>query len=183
MPLPCLCLTSLEPIPPFIVAAIPLASAGGAFFLEYSICHDATNATLSPNAVLPNTTLGYEIDAPIDDTPFRALCDAKSYVTVMCMIVYLLCFGIGMSPVPWAINAEIYPLRVRTECVGIATAANWMTNFLVAATFLSLQDAVSKPGAFWLYGCVAVLGAMWLCTAMPETSGKTLEQIERLFER
>ena len=41
-------------------------------------------------------------------------------------------------------NAEIYPLRVRTACVGIATAANWLTNFLVAATFLSLQHAVSK---------------------------------------
>ena len=95
----------------------------------------------------------------------------------------LLSFGVGMSPVPWAINSEIYPLRVRTVCVGIATAANWVTNFLVAATFLSLQDAVSKPGAFWLYGAFTVMGAIWLCLTMPETAGRSLEQIEVLFER
>ena len=56
-----------------------------------------------------------------------------------------------------------------------------LANFAVAATFLSLQDAVSKPGAFWIYGGVAVAGAVWLCIAMPETAGRSLEQIERLF--
>ena len=40
------------------------------------------------------------------------------------MIIYLLSFGVGMSPVPWAVNAEIYPMRVRTACVGIATASS-----------------------------------------------------------
>ena len=74
-------------------------------------------------------------------------------------------------------------MRVRSACVGIATAANWLTNFLVAATFLSLQHAVSKPGAFWLYGGVALLGAIWLGLTMPETAGRSLEQIERLFAR
>ena len=54
-------------------------------------------------------------------------------------------------------------------------------NFLVAATFLTLQDLVGKPGAFWLYGGVAVLGVVWLCVAMPETSGRSLEQIEDIF--
>ena len=54
-------------------------------------------------------------------------------------------------------------------------------NFIVAATFLSLQDLVGKPGAFWLYGSVAVLGVVWLCLTMPETSGRSLEQIEEIF--
>ena len=117
------------------------------------------------------------------DGPYAALCAVKSYVTVGGMVIYLLAFGIGMSPVPWAVNAEIYPLKVRTTCMGIATAANWITNFLVAATFLTLQSAVSKPGAFWLYGAMALAGAVWVGVAMPETAGRSLEQIERVFER
>ena len=123
------------------------------------------------------------MDEPPLSPALKGLCDAKGYVTVGAMVLYLLCFGIGMSPVPWAINSEIYPLRVRTACVGIATAANWITNFIVAATFLSLQDLVTKPGAFWLYGGVAVLGAIWLWRAMPETAGRSLEQIEAIFDR
>jgi len=112
-----------------------------------------------------------------------ALCDAKGVVLVLGMVSYLLCFGVGMSPVPWALNAELYPLKVRTTCVAIATAANWITNFIVAATFLSLQDAVGAPGTFWLYGVMAVLGGVWLCATMPETANRSLEQIERSFER
>jgi len=152
-------------------AAIALALEGGAFMLDASLCTHA-NATAPAYAAA-------DADAP---AAVQWLCDAKSYVTVGAMVLYLLCFGVGMSPVPWAINAEIYPLHVRAACVSIATSANWITNFIVAATFLSLQDALGKPGTFWLYGGVAVFGAIWLCVSMPETAGRSLEQIERLFE-
>ena len=74
-------------------------------------------------------------------------------------------------------------MKVRSACMAIATGFNWCANLLVAATFLSLQDAVSPPGAFWVYGGCALVGALWLCISMPETRGLTLEQIERLFER
>ena len=87
-----------------------------------------------------------------------------------------------MSPIPWAVNAEIYPMRVRSTCVALGTTANWVVNFLVAASFLSLQRLIGRPGTFWLYGGVAVLGAGWLGLTMPETAGRSLEQIERLFE-
>ena len=152
-------------------AAVSLALEGAAFTLDGAVCE------------LSNSTTAAALDEPPLSPALKGLCGAKGYVTVGAMVLYLLCFGIGMSPVPWAINSEIYPLRVRTACVGIATAANWITNFIVAATFLSLQDLVSKPGAFWLYGGVAVLGAIWLWRAMPETAGRSLEQIEAIFDR
>ena len=47
-----------------------------------------------------------------------------------------------MSPIPWTVNSEIYPLSVRSLCVGIATATNWTVNFVVAASFLSLEQAM-----------------------------------------
>ena len=65
----------------------------------------------------------------------------------------------------------------------VATASNWVMNFIVSATFLSLQDAVSRPGAFWLYGVLALVGGVWVWWTMPETAGRSLEQIEELFKR
>ena len=107
------------------------------------------------------------------------------------MVAYLVVFGIGLSPMPWTVNSEIYPQRARATCVSIATGVNWSANYLVAATFLSTSKLLStgttpsgdpKPdGAFWLYGGIAALGWLWLYGTMPETKGKTLEEIEGLF--
>lgn len=176
-----------------IGATISLALEGSVFLLDGSLCNSTTSATdappAAPNPITPGggrllvdgegALLG---EGESDGGVLQSLCAAKGYVTVAGMVLYLLCFGIGMSPVPWAINAEIYPMRVRGACMGIATASNWIMNFIVAATFLSLQDLVSKPGAFWVYGGVAALGTLWLCASMPETSGRSLEQIEALFK-
>lgn len=72
-------------------------------------------------------------------------------------------------------------MKVRSKCVAIGAGCNWVTNFIVSATFLSLQSAVSRPGAFWLYGSIALGGAIWLGFTMPETAGRSLEQIQSLF--
>lgn len=167
-----------------IGVSVSLALEGFVFLLDGSICN-ATSTAGAPaagaNASLQPDGHTADLAHGSGDGALDTLCAFKGWVTVGGLIVYLLCFGIGMSPVPWAVNAEIYPLRVRGVCMGIATASNWTMNFVVAATFLSLQDWVSKPGAFWLYGVVAVFGAIWLCSSMPETSGRSLEQIEELF--
>lgn len=107
----------------------------------------------------------------------------------MCM--YLLAFGVGMSPMPWVVNAEIYPLGERSIANGIATSANWVSNFVVSATFLDLAKALSTnrkcpdqhpDGAFFLYAGIALIGLIVLAFTMPETRGKTLEQMDELFE-
>jgi len=79
------------------------------------------------------------------------------------------------------VNSEIYPMRERSMCMGIATAAGWVANLLVSATFLTLESGVSTPGTFWLYGGIAALGALWLWMCMPETANKSLDEIEALF--
>ena len=80
-------------------------------------------------------------------------------------VLYLLLFGIGTSAVPWTINAEIYPMPVRSLCMGIGVACNWTANLLVAYTFLSLEDTISSAGTFWLYGGAAALGTVRLACA------------------
>ena len=96
---------------------------------------------------------------------------------------YLAAFQPGMGPMPWTINAEIYPLHARAMGVSTATTVNWVGNLVISLTFLDLTKAVSTYGAFWIYCGVAVLGWAWLYVYLPETRGLTLEEISKLFEK
>uniref|UniRef100_A0A7R9ZYA5 Hexose transporter 1 n=1 Tax=Pyrodinium bahamense TaxID=73915 RepID=A0A7R9ZYA5_9DINO len=109
---------------------------------------------------------------------------------VVCILAYLVCFGAGLSPVPWTVNAEIYPLHVRAQCVSLSTCTNWSMNFIVSQTFLSLARALSldpehpkshPDGIFLLYAGIASVGMVFAWFRMPETKGLSLEQIGDLF--
>lgn len=97
------------------------------------------------------------------------------------LMLYLCFFAIGMAPMPWAVNSEIYPLWARSACQSTAMTINWLSNFVVSATFLSLADAITKYGAFYLYAGIGVFGFIFLACLLPETKGITLEEVESLF--
>lgn len=119
--------------------------------------------------------------ADASDERHDGICAVTGWLSLIAMIAYLLAFGGGMSAIPWTINSEIYPMRSRSLCMGLATATNWIANLVVAATFLSLEAAVTRPVTFWLYGFLATLGFGLLALYMPETAKKKLEEIENMF--
>lgn len=88
----------------------------------------------------------------------------------------------GMGPMPWIINSEIYPTWARSTCVALATSVNLWSNLLVSSTFLTLTKALTKFGAFWLYACFAVLAYVFANRLLPETRGRSLDDVERLFD-
>lgn len=120
-----------------------------------------------------------------DANQFPPAAEKYGYVVVGTMIAYLFTFGVGMSSVPWTVNAEIYPNHARSLGTSASTTVNWIGNVAVSATFLTLasDDVLGKAGAFWLYASIAVAGWVWLFWCMPETKGLPLEEIELLFAR
>ncbi|EFN54539.1 hypothetical protein CHLNCDRAFT_8066, partial [Chlorella variabilis] len=104
-----------------------------------------------------------------------------TWLILACLVAYLAAFSPGLGPVPWAVNAEIYPLAVRGVATGLAATANWVSNALVAQTFLTLTQLLGGSGAFFLYAAIACAGFLWAHAVLPETNGLTLDQVQQLF--
>lgn len=108
----------------------------------------------------------------------------KTYATVMAigsLMLFVSSFAISLGPIFWLLNAEIYPLSVRSKAASAGTMTNWFFNFLVSLTFLPLIDLLSQTGAFWFYGAIGLV-TLWFCWKfVPETKGRSLEQINDIF--
>ena len=102
-------------------------------------------------------------------------------LALLSMCLYLAGFAPGLGTLPWTINSELHPPWCRAEAVSLATATNWIINFLVSATFLTLVDLLGRPGTFLIYALLTAVGAGVLLRYLPETKGVTLEEVEQLF--
>jgi SP family galactose:H+ symporter-like MFS transporter len=109
---------------------------------------------------------------------FHQLASFKSYVAIGGLVIYVACFAFGLGPIFWLLISEIYPLKVRGAAMSAVTVTNWALNLAVAVTFLTLVGAIGHAGTFWLYGVVAIGAWVFFYLLVPETKGKTLEQIE-----
>ncbi len=99
------------------------------------------------------------------------------WLAVISVMVYVASFAISLGPIFWLLISEIYPLRVRGAAMGIATMANWGFNLIVALTFLVLLQALGASYTFWLYSIVSVASFLFAYRFVPETKGRTLEEI------
>ena len=108
-----------------------------------------------------------------------ALSGVLAWIAVGSLMLYVGSFAIGMGPVFWLLISEIYPLSIRGMAMGIATLANWGANLLVALTFLILIQFLGRPLTFWFYGLVGVGAWLFAYSFVPETKGRTLEEIEK----
>ena len=105
-----------------------------------------------------------------------------SVVAILSLMAFVASFAISLGPIFWLLNAEIYPLGVRSKAAGLGTMANWTFNFIVSLTFLLLIEALGRSGAFWFYAALGGLTLIFCWKLVPETKGKPLEEIEAEFE-
>ena len=101
-----------------------------------------------------------------------------AWLAVISLALYVACFAIGLGPVFWLLISEIYPLKIRGRAMGVATMMNWGSNLIVALTFLSLLHSLGRSATFWLYAVIGILAWFFVYRLVPETKGRTLEQID-----
>lgn len=105
------------------------------------------------------------------------------YLAIVSLAIYVGSFAIGLGPIFWLMISEIYPLRVRGAAMSIATMANWGLNLVVAVTFLTLVGALGRPQTFWLYAVIGIAAWIFIYRLVPETRGRSLEDIEEHWRR
>ncbi|KAJ0597460.1 putative major facilitator, sugar transporter, major facilitator superfamily [Helianthus annuus] len=110
-------------------------------------------------------------------------CPSKlGWLALVGLALYIIFFSPGMGTVPWIVNSEIYPLRFRGVCGGIAATANWISNLIVAQSFLSLTEAIGTSWTFLGFGVISVVALVFVLVFVPETKGLPIEDIEKMLE-
>ena len=89
------------------------------------------------------------------------------------------CYGMSLAPVTWVVISEIFPNRNRGAAMSVATASLWIACFILTYTFPLLNTGLGAAGTFWIYAAICVAGFLFIKWRLPETKGKTLEEIER----
>ena len=108
--------------------------------------------------------------------------DLGSIVAIGSLMLYVGAFAISLGPIFWLLNAELYPLNIRSKAASVGTMANWTFNFIVSLTFLLLIDALGQSGAFFFYAAICALTFVFCKALVPETKGKRLEDITAIFQ-
>ncbi|XP_022762388.1 polyol transporter 5-like [Durio zibethinus] len=97
------------------------------------------------------------------------------------VLAYVGLFSIGAGPITWVYSSEIFPLRLRAQGASMGVAVNRVTSGVISMTFISLYKAITIGGAFFLFSGIATVAFFFFYTCLPETQGKTLEEMEGLF--
>ncbi|XP_061545137.1 solute carrier family 2, facilitated glucose transporter member 10 isoform X1 [Phycodurus eques] len=102
-----------------------------------------------------------------------------SWIILMCMMAVVTAYSIGFGPMTWLLLTEIFPAAVRGRAFAFASCFNWSAHLLVAFTFLDVFNAVGLSGTFLMYGITSMAAAVFFYFMLPETKGKTLEEIDK----
>jgi MFS family permease len=89
------------------------------------------------------------------------------------------CYAMSLAPVTWVVISEIFPNRIRGAAMSLAVTSLWAACFLLTYTFPMLNKKLGPDGTFWLYGGICLAGLFFILFRLPETKGKSLEQIEK----
>lgn len=104
------------------------------------------------------------------------------WLAVIGLMLYIAFFAPGMGPVPWTVNSEIYPEAYRGICGGMSATVNWVSNLIVAQTFLSVAEAVGTGTTFLILAGIAVIAFAFVVAFLPETKGLTFEEVESIWK-
>ncbi|XP_046825430.1 facilitated trehalose transporter Tret1-like isoform X2 [Vespa crabro] len=103
------------------------------------------------------------------------------WIPLISLIIYVIGFSLGFGPIPWLMMGEILPARIRGTAASIATAFNWTCTFVVTKTYEDFKGLIGAYGTFWFFGIICAIGLIFVNVWVPETRGRSLEEIEKRF--
>ncbi|GAU42283.1 hypothetical protein TSUD_81920 [Trifolium subterraneum] len=143
----------------------------------------ASTNKLKPGACLINDDLSKGHCASQHRDWYTKGCPNKTgWIAIVGLGLYILFFSPGMGTVPWVINSEIYPLRYRGICGGMASTTMWVSNLIVSQSFLSVTEAIGTAWTFMVFGIISCLAIVFVIVFVPETKGVPMEEMERMLE-
>jgi SP family xylose:H+ symportor-like MFS transporter len=119
---------------------------------------------------------------------FTFYLEQVNLVSLICMLGYVACFALSWGPVTWVLLSEIFPNRIRGRAMALAVAAMWISNLIISLTFPILNNSSALNQVFhhgfsyWIYGIMGILAALFVRKYVPETKGRSLEEIEHHWE-
>ena len=103
----------------------------------------------------------------------------KGIVPVVLVVVAIACYCYSLAPITWVILSEIFPNRIRGAAMSVSVVSLWLGNFLLSQTFPLMYEKMGLANCFWVYSGICFAGFIYLVKRLPETRGKSLEQLER----
>lgn len=104
-------------------------------------------------------------------------------VVLVLVLAYVACFALSLGPATWVYIAELFPTAVRGRAMSVATLSLWVSCLAVTLSFLTMVRMLTAAGAFWVYAAVCVMTFVFVRRLVPETKGRTLEDIQRLWDK
>jgi sugar porter (SP) family MFS transporter len=107
--------------------------------------------------------------------------ELKGVAVLSLVVIAIGIYAMSLAPIVWVILSEIFPNRIRGAAMALATFALWVACFILTYTFPLLNKSLGAAGTFWVYASICLLGFIFILKKLPETKGKSLEEIEKIL--
>ena len=148
------------------------------FFTLYETCDECEETTTVMTTLASTTTT-----AGVEVFVAKSTVDNVGFLPLASLMVFIAAFSLGFGPIPWILNNELIPPEARAFSSSFATSFNWIISFLVAQFIPTIGDAIGASFCYYGFSAIALAGTVFIVFFVPETKGKSEEDISKLFDK
>merc|ERR1712241_63551 len=152
------------------------------FFLLYEKCGDECTDDENGNSTITAALATTEYSTMLPDVLVsKTTVDNVGFLPLLSLMIFIAAFAVGFGPIPWILNVELIPPEARALSSSLATSFNWIVSFLVAQFIPSIGEAIHDSSCYFIFSAIALLGTIFVVVFVPETKGKSEEDVKKLF--
>lgn len=106
---------------------------------------------------------------------------AISWLPILSLIVYIITYSFGFGPLPWTVMGELFPSNVKSTASSLTASICWLLGFILTKFFTAVSEDITMAGSFWLFAGFCLLAGIFVFTFVPETKGKTFQEIQTIL--